>query len=240
VVNRILEENKNGKLPLFLGAFLASLLFSYILAYYYEMSVVLASHYSLQLIEPVALFSLSQRLLILNSVLFFAYALSKSRTSLRFNRGLFVRVLLAPTIMVAVLLAALVAMPTGSRFDMPQIVAMMLIFILGFAIPKLLIYAYVIAFWFFLVGVLLLAEKGRFSNDQTSRQDSSGILLVFFGGFLLSLLQYLLMGAVGMLLLSHRLDGQEVAQRDMGEQRQGRKRNKPSQKILHVGWSGIP
>jgi len=93
---------------------------------------------------------------------------------------------------------------------MAQIVVMILIFILGFAIPKLQIYAYVIAFWFFLVGVLLLVEKSRLSKEQGARQDSVGVLLVFFGGLLLSLIQYLVMGAVGTLLLSHRPGGQEA------------------------------
>ncbi len=193
--------NKSRSISNFiLVIFLALATLTYISIYFYFISLNLISHFGIGISSPVALFALAQNLLLVNALGLFLYSTTAPCKNLRFDRKMMLKVLLLPSLIVFLLLGALLAMPTGSRFDMPQIIALILS-MWGFAIPKSQVFLYSIMFWFFLVAALLLKEKARISKQRIYSQEFIAVFLMFFSGFL-DTSQYLLMGVIAIILFS--------------------------------------
>jgi hypothetical protein len=192
--------NEDGGLSrLVLLGFLVLAALTYAFVYGYNLSLSLVSHFGIRLIsEPVRLFALAQNLLVADALLLFLYSLSAPCGGFSFNRKVLFKVLVFPSLLVLLLLVASVVMPSGSRFDMVQIISLMLT-MWGFAISKPQVFLYLVMFWFFLVGALLLREKGRASS--VFFQEFVGVFLMFVGGFLL-LSPYMLMGVIAFILFS--------------------------------------
>ncbi len=194
------DKDGAGNLSRFtLGVFLISAALTYVFVYGYSLSLSLASHFGIPLIfEPVILFALAQNLLIVDALLLFLHSIFAPCEGFSFNRKLLLKVLVLPSVLVFFLLAASVAMPSGSRFDMVQIVSLVLV-MWGFAISKPQVLSYLVMFWFFLVGTLLLREKGRLTKIYF--QEFVAVFLMFVAGFL-NLSPYMIMGAIAFILFS--------------------------------------
>lgn len=193
--------NKSRSISNFiLVIFLVLATLTYIAIYFYFISLNLISHFGIRISEPVTLFALAQTLLLGDTLVLFLYSTTAPCKNLRFDRKIMLKVLLLPSLIVFLLLGALLAMPTGSRFDMPQIIALILS-LWGFRVPKLEVFLYPIMFWFFLVAALLLKEKARISKQHIYSQEFIAVFLMFFSGFL-DTSQYLLMGVIAIILFS--------------------------------------
>ncbi len=198
---RIFAEIKERKLSnLILIAFLVLVNATYLCAYIYLSSFNISSYWGIYIPEPIVFFSFAQYLLLFDSLILFFYAMLVRPQSLTSNRKLLFKVILIPSIVVALILSALVAMPSGSRFDMAEIIALMLS-MWGFAVAKSQISIYIVMFWFFLVAALLLREKGQATKKSIHTQEFIAVFLMFFAGFL-NTSPYILMGVIAVTLLS--------------------------------------
>lgn len=198
---RIFAEIKTRRPANFiLIVFLALATLTYLCVYIYFSSFNLATLFGIEVPEPITFFSLAQNLILVDALVLFFYALFAPCENLRFDRRLLFKVFLLPSTVVAFLLIALVAMPTTSRFDMAEIIAMVLS-MWGFAISKPQVFLYIIMFWFFLVAALLLREKGQKSKHSIYTQEFIAAFLIFFSGFL-NTSPYLLMGVIAVILFS--------------------------------------
>jgi len=193
-------RNKGGFLSrFFLLVFLVLAVLTYAFAYGYNLSLNLASHFEIRLIsEPVMLFAWAQNLLLANALLLFLYSIFAPCEGFSFNRKLLLKVLVLPSLLVFLLVVASVAMPSGSRFDMLQIVSLVLT-MWGFAISKQQVFLYFAMLWLFLVAALLLREKGKMSNIYF--QEFVAVFLMFFAGFL-NIPPYMLMSVIAFILFS--------------------------------------
>lgn len=198
---RILAETKGRKLSnLILIIFLVLVDATYLSVYIYLSSFNLSAYWRIAVPEPLAFFSFAQNLVLFDSLALFFYALLVPRENFNSGRTLLFKVAFIPSIVVALLLAALVAMPTGSRFDMAEIISLMLS-MWGFAVAKSQISMYIVMFWFFLVAALLLRENGRATRKFIHTQEFMAAFLMFFAGFL-NTSPYLLMGVIAIILFS--------------------------------------
>ncbi|NIU39319.1 hypothetical protein GWN65_04955 [Candidatus Bathyarchaeota archaeon] len=198
---RIFAELKEKKpSTVALVAFLVLVDATYFCFYIYLASFNLFTYWKIKIPEPLALFSLAQNLILFDSLALFFYALLVPSIKFLSDRRFLVKVALIPSIVVALLLAFLVAMPTGSRFDMAEIIALVLI-MWGFTVAKSQIPIYIVMLWFFLVAALLLREKGQATRNFINVQEFIAAFLMFFAGFL-NTSPYLLMGAIAVILFS--------------------------------------
>lgn len=196
--------NEQGNLFRFtLWSFLISAALTYAFAYGYNLSLSFASHLGILLVsEPIMLFALAQNLLIADALLLFLHSIFSPCEGFNFNRKMLLKVLVLPSFLVLTILAATVAMPSGSRFDMLQIVSLVLS-MWGFAISEQQVVLYIVMLWFFLVGALLLREKGRASGIYF--QEFVAVFLMFVAGFL-NFSPYMLMGMIAFILFSTSFD----------------------------------
>ncbi len=176
---------------------------TYLCLYVYFSSFNLSTYFGIEVPEPTAFFRLAQSLILFDALVLFFYALLVPCENFRFDRKLLFKVVLLPSTVVALLLIASVAMPTGSRFDMTEIIALVLS-MWGFAVPQPQIFLYVIVFWFFLTAALLLREKGQRAKNNIHVQEFIAALLLFFAGFL-NTSPYLLMGVIAVILFSNKV-----------------------------------
>ncbi len=201
---RIFAEMKERRPSNFLLiVFLALVNLTYLCVYIYFSSFNLSTYFGINVPEPITLFYFAQNLILIDALVLFLYALSTSYDTLRLGRKLLFKVFLFPSIIIALLFIALVAMPTGSRFDIAEIISLVLS-MWGFAVPKSQVFIYIIMLWFFLVAASLLREKGQETKHGIYTQEFIAAFLMFFAGFL-STSPYLLMGVIAIILFSGKM-----------------------------------
>ncbi len=201
---RILAEIRGKKPSNFvLLLFLVLVNLTYLCVYIYFSSFNLSIYFGIEMPEPIMFFTLAQDLILADALVLFLYSLLVPSKNLSFSRRLLSKVFLLPSLVVALLVIALVLMPTGSRFDVAEIIALMLS-MWGFAVAKTRVLLYIIIFWFFLVATLLLREKGQDTKRSIHTQEFIGAFLIFFAGFL-NTSPYLLMAVIAIILFSSKI-----------------------------------
>lgn len=202
---RIFNNLKERKPSTFiLTVFLVLESLTYFCIYIYFASFSFTTYFGIEMPETITLFSLAQNLIPIDALVLFFYALFAPCKNLNLNKRLLLKILFLPSLVVALLLIAQVVMPTASRFNMQEIIALVLS-MWGFAIRKGQIFLYTIMFWFFLVATMLLKERGQKSGYTLYTQEYVASFLIFFAGFL-NTLPYLLMSVIANLLFAGKIE----------------------------------
>jgi len=175
----------------------SALLTSYIFAYYYQIAVILASHYLLASPFYAEVFQIGQYMLLVAFFFLFAYSISVPCRNFIMNLRIFSKTALIPTLLLGPPLLA-----TIFYFRVTQYLAMLMAEILGFAFSRIEVAFFMLSVWFLFTGILILREKGHLSKTGHLGRESMALAIVFLGGFLFGFVYYFLIGVLGALLLS--------------------------------------
>jgi hypothetical protein len=92
-------------------------------------------------------------------------------------------------------------------FFVTQILGMVVAMSTDLVLTHDLLQGLVVAWWFFLTGVLLLVIKGHYSSNKVLEQEAVGLMLIMSTTFLFNYPYYLMLGIVGLFLVSYPLIG---------------------------------
>jgi len=192
----------SGMPRLVLMLFLGGLVLSFIFPLYYRLYLLVGSVGPISLPYPLSAYLGGIFSVMVTAFMVFAYALLARSSKFTLNYRNFLKAALLPTLLIVPLLYAMMR-----SFFVTQILGMVVAMSTDLVLTHDLLQGLVVAWWFFLTGVLLLVIKGHYSSNKVLEQEAVGLMLIMSTTFLFNYPYYLMLGIVGLFLVSYPLIG---------------------------------
>jgi hypothetical protein len=182
--------------------FLAFVVLSFLFPLYYRMYLLAGAAGLGSLPVPFEAYLAGVYSVMASMIFAFAYALQAPAPGYTLVYRNFAKAAFLPTILVVPTLYAMI-----SSFFVTQILSMVVAMSTDFVLSHTLLEALVLLWWFYLTAVLVLLLKSHYSANRMLRQEAVGLLLIMSTTYLFNYPYYLMLGTVGLILLSYPLLG---------------------------------
>jgi hypothetical protein len=178
--------------------FMATLALSFLLPFYYRLSLLVGAAGIGVL--PLSLESYDVGIIAVwgATLAAFAYSVLVPSNGYRTSIRTVAKAMIIPTLVVGPLLYGLV-----SSFFMTQIFSLVIAMSTDFALSVYSVQVMAVVWWFLLTAVMLLVMKGRGSSDRSLVLKGIGLLLLMSTTFLFNYPYYIMLGLMGVILITH-------------------------------------